>query len=65
MLIVNPPFDAQQVCNEMHEILIFFEKILEVEVTEASIKACHIIPNSGNEFQLPKVICKFIDFADK
>ena len=65
LLIVNPPFDARQVCNVTHETLKFFEKFLGVEITEDSIKACHIIPNSGNEFQLPTVICKFIYFADK
>ena len=36
-----------------------------VEITEDSIKACHIIPNSGNEFQLPTVICKYIYLAHK
>ena len=65
LLIVNPPFDARQVCKVTHETLKFFEKFLGVEITEDSIKACHIIPNSGNEFQLPTVICKFIYFADK
>ena len=65
LLIVNPPFDARQVCNVTHETLKFFEKFLGVEITEDSIKACHIIPNSGNEFQLLTVICKFIFFADK
>ena len=65
LLIVNPPFDARQVCNVTHETLKFFEKFLGVEITEDSIKACHIISNSGNEFQLPTVICKFIYFADK
>ena len=65
LLIVNPPFDVRQVFNVMHETLKFFEKFLGVEITEDSIKACHIIPNSGNEFQLPKVICIFIFFADK
>ena len=65
LLIVNPPFDARQVCNVLHETLKFFEKFLWFEITEDSIKACHIIPNSGNEFQLPTVICKFVYFADK
>ena len=65
LLIVNPPFDTRQVCNVTHETLKFFEKFLGVEITEDSIKACHIIPNSGNEFQLLTVICKFICFADK
>ena len=65
LIIVNPPFDARQVCNVTHETLKFFEKFLGVEITEDSIKACHIIPNSGNEFQLPTVICNFIYFADK
>ena len=65
LLIVNPPSDARQVCNVTHETLKFFEKFLGVGITEDSIKACHIIPNSGNEFQLPAVICKFIYFADK
>ena len=64
LLIVNPPFDARQVFNVTHETLKFFGKFLGVEITEDSIKACHIIPNSGNEFQLPTVICKFIYFAD-
>ena len=36
-----------------------------VENAEDCIKSCHIIPNSGNEFQLPTVICKIIYFADK
>ena len=65
MLIVNPPFDARQVCNVTHETLKFFEKFFGVKITEDSIKACHIIPNSGNEFQLPTVNCIFIYFADK
>ena len=62
---VNPHFDARQNFNVTHETLKFFEKFLGVEIIEDSIKACHIIPNSGNEFQLPTVICKFIYFADK
>ena len=65
LLIVNPPFEARQIFNVTHETLKFFEKFLVVEITEDSIKACHIIPNSGKEFQLPTVICKFIYFADK
>ena len=63
LLIVNQPLDARQVCDVTHKTLKFYEKFLGVEITEYSIKACHIIPNSGNKFLLPTVISKFIYFA--
>ena len=60
----NPPFDARQVCNVTHKTLFFWE-IPGGRIFWGQYQNCHIILNSGNEFQLPTVICKFIYFADK
>ena len=43
----------------------FFAKFLWVEITEDRIKACHMILNSGNKYQLPTENRKYIYFADK
>ena len=63
--ICNPPFDGQGSNNVLLDTLWFFEKYLGIRLHETRIKACHILPGTGNDYVLPSVITKFIYFDDK
>ena len=63
--ICNPPFDAQRSENVLLDTLWLFEKYLGIRLHETRIKACHILPGTGNDYVLPSVIIKFIYFDNK
>ena len=65
IFIVNSPFDARKVNDVTVEALKFFQNFLKFHIPFENIKACHILPNTGNAMQLPSVICKFLYFDDK
>ena len=65
IIIVNPPFDARKVNDVTAEALKFFQNFVKFHIPFENIKACHILPNTGNAMQLPSVICKFLYFDDK
>ena len=65
VMVYNPPFDARNCENVTLETLKFFRKFINVNLHIDRIKACHIIPNTGNKGTLPTVVCKFIYFEDK
>ena len=65
IIIVNPTFDARKVNDVTAEALKFFQFFLKFHIPFENIKACHILPNTGNAMQLPSVICKFLYFDDK
>ena len=64
LLIVNPPFDDNRVQNVTSETLKFFQNYLGVKIQHDAIKACHVVPSTGNNI-MPTVICKFLYFEDK
>ena len=51
--------------NVLLDTLWFFEIYLRIGLHKTRIKACHILPGTGNDYVLPSVIIKFIYFDDK
>ena len=50
LLIVNPPFDARQVCNVTHETLKFFEKFLGSKLLRTVSKRVTLFPIPETSF---------------
>ena len=65
IIIVNPPFDARKFNDMTADALKFFQTFLKIHIPSEKIKACHVLPNTGNAMQLPSVICKLLYFDDK
>ena len=62
VVVVNPPFNSRTSKDDTYDTLQCFENFLGMKLPRDSIKACHILPNTETEYQLPTVICKFIYF---
>ena len=65
VIICNTPFDSRDSRNLLRNTLKFFEILLNIQLDENRIKACHILPGTAANGCPELVICKFVYFDEK